>query len=105
MVSSKELSQGIYDVFKPTGSVGPRLHGLPKLRKEGTPLRPILSMIKSPKHGLAKYLNGLLEPVFQYCLRYTVKYDFTFVNGIKYSNAKILTRIILTLKAYLPMFL
>ena len=66
LVSSGELSQEVYDLIKPAGSVRPRLHGLPKLQKEGTPLRSILSMIKSPQHGL-----GLLEPVFHYCLRYT----------------------------------
>ena len=68
LVSSKELSQEVFDLIKPTGSVSPRLYGLPKLHKEGIPFRPIISMIKSPQHGLAEYLNSLLEPVVQYIL-------------------------------------
>ena len=84
----KELSQEVFDLINPTCSVRPRLYDLPKLHKEGTPLRPILYMIKFPQHGLAKYLNGLLEPVLQGYLRYTVKDYFTFANEIKDINAK-----------------
>ena len=45
-------------------------------------------MIKSPQHGLPKYLNGLLEPVLQYYLSYTVENSFTFVNEVKNIKAK-----------------
>ena len=44
LVICKKLSQEIFDLIKPIGSVSPRLNGLPKLHNESTPLRTILSM-------------------------------------------------------------
>ena len=49
----------------PVGSQRPRMYGLPKIHKEGVPLRPILSMIGSPQHELAKWLADILDPVLQ----------------------------------------
>ncbi|XP_046387902.1 uncharacterized protein LOC124157319 [Ischnura elegans] len=40
----------------------PRLYGLPKIHKQGVPLRPIVSAIDSPSHKLAKYLAQQLVP-------------------------------------------
>jgi hypothetical protein len=40
----------------------PRLYGLPKVHKEGVPLRPIVSAIDSPTHKLARYLARALSP-------------------------------------------
>ena len=40
----------------------PRLYGLPKIHKDQTPLRPIVSAIGSPTYELAKYLASLLKP-------------------------------------------
>ncbi|XP_046391554.1 uncharacterized protein LOC124159689 [Ischnura elegans] len=40
----------------------PRLYGLPKVHKEGFPLRPIVSAIDSPTHNLARYLAKQLQP-------------------------------------------
>jgi hypothetical protein len=37
-----------------------RLYGLPKIHKDGVPLKPIVSTIGSPTYGLAKHLAGLL---------------------------------------------
>ena len=42
----------------------------------------------SLQHGLATYLNCLLEPVLQYYLRYTVKESFRFVNEMQYIHTK-----------------
>ncbi|XP_046409073.1 uncharacterized protein LOC124173954 [Ischnura elegans] len=39
----------------------PRLYGLPKIHKDGIPLRPIVSAIDSPTHKLAKYLAHSLR--------------------------------------------
>lgn len=41
------LSSDISVLIRPTGSIRPRLHGLPKIHKDGFPLRSILSMIGS----------------------------------------------------------
>jgi len=45
----------------PAGSRPPRMYGLPKIHKEGIPLRPIVSNIGAPTYQLAKHLSGLLR--------------------------------------------
>jgi hypothetical protein len=47
--------------LRPTGYRPPRLYGLPKVHKEGVPLRPILNNIGTPTYQLAKHLTGLLD--------------------------------------------
>ena len=49
---------------------------------EGCPLRPILSMIGSHQHTLAKFLINLLAPVLYKFLAYTVKDSFAFVEKL-----------------------
>ena len=46
--NGKKLPAAVYNLVRPSGSLRPRMYGLPKIHKPGTPLRPILSMIKSP---------------------------------------------------------
>ena len=41
----------------------PKLYGLPKLHKPGTPMRPIVSFCGSPTHQLCKYLTTILQPL------------------------------------------
>ena len=41
------------------------MYGLPKTHKEGTPLRPILSMTGWSHHEVGKWLAGLLQPVLE----------------------------------------
>ena len=48
-----EISDEIYKRIRPTGSIRPRMYGVPKVHKAGVPMRPILSMIPSPQHGTA----------------------------------------------------
>ena len=48
------ISQNVYDAIRPTGSQRPRMYGLPKTHKKDVPLRPILFMIGSAQHHLAK---------------------------------------------------
>ena len=47
------------------------------------PLRPILSMVGSAQHKLAKFLNFVLEPVTKKFSRHTIKDSFTFVEALK----------------------
>ena len=42
-------------------STAPRFYGLPKIHKDGTPLRPICSTINSPAIGLCKYIVNILK--------------------------------------------
>ena len=41
------------------------MHGLPKAHKQGTPLRPVLSMTVSSHHQPGKWLAGLLQLVLK----------------------------------------
>ena len=57
------LARDVYDRVRPTGSQRPRMYGLPKTQKEDIPLRPILSMIGSSQHELAKWLAEILAGI------------------------------------------
>ena len=54
------LSSTIAEQIRPTASIRPRLYGLPKTHKEGIPLGPILSMVGSSQHRVAKWLERIL---------------------------------------------
>ena len=47
----------------PNWPMTPRIYGLPKIHKQGVPLRPIVNTIDSPTYDLAKYLAGILKPL------------------------------------------
>ena len=47
----------------PQCSNPPQIYGLPKIHKDNTPLRPIVSAIGSPTYLLAKMLAGILTPL------------------------------------------
>jgi hypothetical protein len=70
----------------PKGTHTPRLYGLPKLHKTGIPLRPILSMVNTPQHKLAKWLITKLNPIREKLVTHTVKDTFQFVNEVKDMN-------------------
>ena len=61
LVKSDDLPKTVYEVIRPTGSQRPRMYELPKLHKREMPCRPILSMIGSAQHELAKFLAALLH--------------------------------------------
>ena len=42
-------------------AITPRIYGLPKIHKEGTPLRPICSSVNSPAYKLCKYMANILK--------------------------------------------
>ena len=52
------------------------LYGLPKVHKEGIPLRPILASYNTPGYKLAKYLVPLLQPFSEN--------EFTLSNSSKF---------------------
>ena len=54
LVKADLMPKWIYDAIHPTKSQRPRMYGLPKTHKEGTPLRPILSTTGSSHHKLGK---------------------------------------------------
>ena len=50
-----------YRRMYPTGAVIPKFYGLPKVHKENTPLRPIVSSIGSVSYGVAKEIARIIK--------------------------------------------
>ena len=77
------LSSAIADQISPTGSIRPRLSELLKTHKQGVPLRPILSMVGSSQHQVAKWLDQILQPVLMHYSMYYIKDSFEFAGFLK----------------------
>ena len=60
-----KISKGVYERIRPVGASRPRMYGIPKIHKNGTPLRPIFSMVNATQHELAKWLAEVLKPVVE----------------------------------------
>ena len=60
LLKKSTLTEDICKRLCPTGSRPLRLYGLPKIHKEGVPLRPTVSNIGAPTHKLSSYLSGFL---------------------------------------------
>ena len=58
------------------------MYRLPKVHKENTPIRPIISAVKAYNYKLAKWLDELLKPLTE-SSKYTIKDTFNFVNKIR----------------------
>ena len=56
------------------------MYGLPKIHKTGTPIRPIISAVKTYNYDLAKYLDQILKPLIDQ--EYMLKETNDFVNRI-----------------------
>lgn len=76
------LDQATHKTLKPNGSLTPQLYGLPKTHKEGMPLRPILSMVNSPQHKLARWLVRILAPLRQHFNLYGIKDSFEILEDL-----------------------
>ena len=83
LVKADLMPKWIYDAIRPTGSQRPPMYGLPKTHKEGTPLRPILSITGSTHHELCKWLAGLLQPVLERFLSHCISDSFTFAKTMQ----------------------
>lgn len=60
----------------------PKLYGLPKIHKEGHPLRPIVSQIDSPTYKLAQHLSKILSKLRGNTDTY-VRDSYHFISQIK----------------------
>ena len=78
LTKTGEVSEATYQKIRPTGSSRPRMYGVPKVHKEGAPLRPILAMVGSAQHATAQWLAQLLKPVVEKYSRYVIKDSFQF---------------------------
>ena len=79
----KLITSSEYEFVRPTGSQLPMMYGLPKTHKSEVPVRPILAMIRSPQHNLAKWLATLLQPVLMKFSSHTLSDSFTFAERIR----------------------
>jgi hypothetical protein len=73
-----KLDPILYKRIYPSGSRPGLLYGLPKVHKKGTPLRPIMSAVGSPVHGLAQYMVPILAPI--------TTNDFTVSNSLLFAD-------------------
>ena len=63
-------------VVAPTGAVPPKYYGLPKIHKQGTPLRPIISSRGSVSYETAKELAKILKPLIGKSPHHVYNKDF-----------------------------
>ncbi|CAH8493014.1 unnamed protein product [Dicrocoelium dendriticum] len=80
------IDSDTFEYARPSGTVIPRLYGLPKIHKQGVPLRPILDMYNSPYHLTAKWLVKRLEPVRKAISRYSLRDTFEFLDSVQQLN-------------------
>ena len=55
------ISEATYKRLYPTGAGSPKFYGLPKIHKEGMPLRPIVSSIGAVNYATSKELSRILK--------------------------------------------
>ena len=63
LVEKSNIPNETKKTLKPTNPLPPRLYGLPKIHKPNVPLRPIVSVIKSPTFNLSRFLAKTLQPL------------------------------------------
>ena len=57
------ISEAVYKRLYPTGAGVAKFYGLPKVHKEGIPLRPIVTSIGATRYETAKELARILKPL------------------------------------------
>ena len=57
------ISEAVYKRLYPMGTGVPKFYGLPKVHKQGIPLRPIVSSIGAASYETAKELARILKPL------------------------------------------
>ena len=61
------------------------MYGLPKLHKpEPIPLRPILSMVDSAQHELARWFSEVLKPVLDQYSSRVIEDSFSFCEALRH---------------------
>ena len=83
IMASGEIMEELFKSIRSTGALRPRMYGLPKIHKDGVPLRPILSMTRSPQYDVSKWLCRVLNPVLQMYSTRSIKDSFSFIDLIK----------------------
>jgi hypothetical protein len=63
VIKDSNLDEMTKKRLTPSCLITPRIYGLPKIHKEGVPLRPIVNTIGSPTYELTKYVAKILGPL------------------------------------------
>jgi hypothetical protein len=79
---NNKITVKVWQQLDPTAAETPKFYGLPKVHKNNTPLRPIVSSIGSITYQAAKFLANILGPLVGKT-PYHVKNSMDFVNKIK----------------------
>ena len=83
LVKANVMLKWIYDAIRLTGLQRPRMYGLPKTCKEGTSLRPILSMTGSSHHEFSRWSAGLLQTMLEQLSSHCISDSFTFAKTMQ----------------------
>ena len=78
------IDDRLCDSLTPRYSERLQMYGLPKVHKDGVPMRPIVSCIGSQTYGLAKDLARILTPLSGQT-KYTIMNSTKFVDGCEKS--------------------
>ena len=82
ILSKGNITGKIYNCLYPTAENSPKFYGLPKVHKENTPLRPIVSSCGSINYNTSKHLAGILGPLVGHSDHHVKNRD-DFVSKIK----------------------
>ena len=88
------------------GSQTPQMYGRPKVHKENVPLRPIVSMVNSPQHKLAKWLAEMINLVRDAIGKYTLKDSYQMcqlMNDLNIKNEHLFTMDVNSLFTNVPL--
>ena len=83
----KVIDNALLNSLKPRGSQLPRMYGLPKIHKNSVPLRPILAMMSSPQHKLARWLASIIDPIRKSISKFSLKDSFEFAHRLEDKNS------------------
>ena len=78
--SKNTIDETTFQSMYCSGSKPGIMYGLPKIHKDGCPMRPILSAIGTYNYSIAKHLVPILEPIS--ISEYTVKDSFSFAKEL-----------------------
>ena len=87
-----KFPDAVYYKLRSTDAVCSRIYGLPKIHKDGIPLRPIVSFVNSPTYNLSKYLCRILSPLLESSdVDVTSTFDFVeFLQTIKWRQGDVM---------------
>ena len=76
------ISEEKYKKMYPTGAGSPKFYGLPKIHKQDTPLRPIVSSTGTVSYNTSKELENILKPLVGWTTHH-LKNTKDFIQQIK----------------------